>query len=72
MAPDLARHLAPGGHAVLAGLLTSQRRPLLARHRAFGLHLLEAREYGEWSTLVLGKCRAPAIFDRRSAPCSRI
>lgn len=53
MARDLARHLAPGGTAVLAGLLASQARMVLAAHRRQGLHLDFALREGNWTTLVL-------------------
>jgi ribosomal protein L11 methyltransferase len=53
MAGDLARVLAPGGRAVLSGLLARQAAFVLAAHRARGL-VLEARITIEgWSTLVL-------------------
>lgn len=53
MAPDLARHLAPGGYAVLAGLIARQERHVLAAHRAQGLRLVARIPMGEWRTLVL-------------------
>ncbi|WP_282606481.1 50S ribosomal protein L11 methyltransferase [Pelagibius sp. Alg239-R121] len=53
MATDLKRHLAPGGHVILAGLLTSQQRQVLARHRGQGMHLVRRLHFGEWTTLVL-------------------
>jgi ribosomal protein L11 methyltransferase len=53
MARDLADHLAPGGTAILAGLLDSQARMVLAAHRRQGL-VLEARvPVGRWTALVL-------------------
>jgi ribosomal protein L11 methyltransferase len=53
MARDLALHLAPGGTAILAGLLDWQERWVLAAHRRHGL-VLEARvSEGDWTTLVL-------------------
>jgi ribosomal protein L11 methyltransferase len=54
-APQLARHLAPGGIAVLSGLLTSQERMVLAAHRAQGLRLRQRLVQQGWSTLVLVK-----------------
>ena len=53
MAPALARHLAPGGVAILAGLLGSQARLVIAAHRRCGLRLERRIDDGEWSTLVL-------------------
>lgn len=55
LAPDLARHLAPGGRAILSGLLTTQAPEVLQAHLAQGLSLVEARSYGEWDTLLLRK-----------------
>ncbi len=53
MAQDLSRHLAPGGLAVLSGLLIGQERPIISRYRAAGLVLERRYHLGDWSTLVL-------------------
>jgi ribosomal protein L11 methyltransferase len=53
MAPHLARHLAPGGAAVLSGLLGEQEDEVLAAHCAHGLRPGDAIRLGEWTTLVL-------------------
>jgi ribosomal protein L11 methyltransferase len=53
MAPDLKRNLAPGGHAVLSGLLIRQENRVLSAHRRQGLHLVRRFRLGDWSTLVL-------------------
>jgi ribosomal protein L11 methyltransferase len=53
MAPDLARHIAPGGYAVLSGLLRRQEAAVLAPHRCFGLALDRRIVIDGWSTLVL-------------------
>ncbi|GAB5471545.1 MAG: 50S ribosomal protein L11 methyltransferase [Rhodospirillales bacterium] len=53
LAPDLARHLAPGGVAILAGLLTREGEAVLAAHRAAGLKLRSAQDLGTWRCLVL-------------------
>jgi ribosomal protein L11 methyltransferase len=55
MAPALAAHLAPGGVAVLSGLLGFQERQVLSAHLSQGLRLLSRIKRGEWHTLVLGK-----------------
>ncbi len=55
MATALAANLAPGGRAILAGLLTSQARMVLAAHRRVGLVLEQRLQEGAWSTLVLRK-----------------
>jgi ribosomal protein L11 methyltransferase len=53
MAKDLAGHLAPGGTAILAGLLETQARLVLAAHRRRGLVLEGKVREGPWTTLVL-------------------
>jgi ribosomal protein L11 methyltransferase len=53
MARHLAANLAPGGTAILAGLLDSQARWVLAAHRRQGLVLESALQEGRWATLVL-------------------
>lgn len=57
MAGALAARLAPGGTAILAGLLDSQARMVLAAHRRQGLVLEHRLVEGYWATLVL---RRPA------------
>jgi ribosomal protein L11 methyltransferase len=54
MARDTSRNLAPGGAAVLSGLLDRQAASVLAAHRPFGLRLREQIGEGMWVTLVLG------------------
>ncbi len=53
MAPDLRAHLAPGGMAVLSGLLSRQERMVLNAHRAQGLRLAGRVAVNGWTTLVL-------------------
>jgi len=55
MAADLARHLAPGGRAILSGLLIEQEAEVLAAHRALGLRCEARRHHGDWSALLLRK-----------------
>jgi ribosomal protein L11 methyltransferase len=45
--------LRPGGTAILAGLLGSQVRMVLAAHRRHGLRLESCLREGNWATLVL-------------------
>lgn len=54
-APDLAAGLAPGGVAVLSGLLERHERLVLAAHRAQGLSLRERHTIDGWTTLVIGR-----------------
>ncbi len=53
MARDLAVHVAPGGAAILSGLLAAQARGVLAAHRRVGLVLARRIEEGSWTTLVV-------------------
>jgi ribosomal protein L11 methyltransferase len=53
MARDLARAIAPGGIAVLAGLLRRQEASVVAAHRAQGLALERRLVIEGWSTLIL-------------------
>ena len=55
MAASLARHLNPGGTAILAGLLDWQARWVLAAHRRQGLVLERVYAEADWRTLVLRK-----------------
>ncbi|MBW4022106.1 MAG: 50S ribosomal protein L11 methyltransferase [Proteobacteria bacterium] len=55
MARPLAQHLAPGGHAILAGLLATQERMVLSAHRRQGLVLERRFPEGQWSALLLRK-----------------
>jgi ribosomal protein L11 methyltransferase len=53
LAPYLAAHLAPGGHAILSGLLNEQAAAVAEAYVAQSLHQVEAEEIGDWTTLVL-------------------
>jgi ribosomal protein L11 methyltransferase len=55
MAYALSQHLKPGGHAILAGLLATQERMVLAAHRRQGLVLEKRFPEGQWSALLLRK-----------------
>ena len=55
MAPALARRLAPGGAAILSGLLRRQEKQVLAAHRSAGLVLAGRKPIGEWTTLIMRK-----------------
>ncbi len=72
MARELALALTPGGTVVLAGLLDSQVRMVLAAHRRQGLRLERTWREGNWMTLVLRKAnragqlaRPPAVGPQR-------
>jgi ribosomal protein L11 methyltransferase len=53
MARDLAANLAPGGMAILSGLLVTQARWVLSAHRRQGLRLERTLIEGAWATLML-------------------
>ncbi|MCC7260651.1 MAG: 50S ribosomal protein L11 methyltransferase [Alphaproteobacteria bacterium] len=54
-APQLAAHLAPGGIAVLSGLLEEQEPDVIAAHEAQGLHVITHYVNKGWSALVMGR-----------------
>ncbi len=53
LAPDMARHIAPGGRAILSGLLVVQAESVLGAYRAQGFTLERREDLGEWSALTL-------------------
>ncbi len=53
MAPDLAARLAPGGVAVLSGLLRGEAVAVTAAHRAQGLRPGDRIDRGDWTTWVI-------------------
>lgn len=57
LAPDFAKHLVPGGHLVLAGLLESQEAGVRQACRRAGLRLAARLVNGDWSILWLRKRR---------------
>jgi ribosomal protein L11 methyltransferase len=57
LAPDIAAATAPGGHAILAGLIARQMEPVLAAYRAQGFRLVARGGSAEWPCLLLRKRR---------------
>jgi len=55
MAPEMARHLAPGGVAILSGLQVAQARGVEAVYAGHGLRREDRVELGEWVSLMLRK-----------------
>ena len=55
LAPDFARHMVPGGHLVLAGLLETQEAQVRRAARKAGLRLAARLVNGDWSILWLRK-----------------
>ena len=67
LAQGLARHLAPGGIAVLAGLLAADSNGVLAAYRAAGLSLVRKIDVDGWRTLVFERSRRPRSGHWRAA-----
>lgn len=67
MAHDLARTLAPGGRAVLSGLLRWQEPIVLAPHRSCGIVLDHRLVIDGWSTLVMRRRQRRHV--NRAAAC---
>ncbi|MFO1061760.1 MAG: 50S ribosomal protein L11 methyltransferase [Dongiaceae bacterium] len=55
LAPGLARALAPGGLAILSGLLEEQADAVLAAHRRRGLEEVERHVLAGWCVLTLAR-----------------
>ena len=53
LAPDMAAHLAPGGRAILSGLLVEQADEIVEVYQVQGLALETREDLGEWSALTL-------------------
>ena len=53
LAPDIAAHLAPGGWAILSGLLVEQADEIVEVYQGQGLALEMREDLGEWSALTL-------------------
>ncbi len=53
LAPDLAAHLRPGGHAILSGILNEQADEVAAVYAGAGLTETGREQIGEWTTLLL-------------------
>ncbi|MDR5654055.1 50S ribosomal protein L11 methyltransferase [Ruixingdingia sedimenti] len=53
LAPDMAAHIAPGGRAILSGLLVVQAPAILDAYAAQGFRLEWREDIGEWSALTL-------------------
>ncbi len=80
MATDLARVLAPGGEAVLSGLLAVQAEAVLVAHRRQGLRLSSRVDVDGWTTLLfrrpprrhrVSSVRHPSPFAVERRPATR-
>lgn len=55
LVPDMARHVAPGGKAILSGILATQAGEVVAAYARGGLALQRRDDFGDWSTLVVSR-----------------
>jgi ribosomal protein L11 methyltransferase len=55
LAPDLARHAAPRGFAILSGILNEQADAVQKVYVAEGYNPVASERIGDWTTLVLQK-----------------
>lgn len=55
LAPDMGRHVAEAGHAILSGILNPQADDVIAAYAAQGFSVLRRDEIGDWTTLTLQK-----------------
>ncbi|WP_095588294.1 50S ribosomal protein L11 methyltransferase [Actibacterium ureilyticum] len=55
LAPDMARHMASGGFAILSGILVPQADDVAAVYTANGFIVHEREEIGDWATICLQK-----------------
>ncbi|MBV0891901.1 50S ribosomal protein L11 methyltransferase [Paracoccus sp. Z118] len=53
LAPDMARHLAHGGRAILSGILTGQADEVVTAYADCGMTLERRDDTAEWATLVV-------------------
>ncbi len=53
LAPAMARHTAPGGRAILSGLLVTQAEGVLAAYARAGFALEQREDIGDWATLTI-------------------
>lgn len=53
LAPDMGRYVAPGGRAILSGILNPQAEEVIAAYAAQGFAVEARDEIGDWTTLVL-------------------
>lgn len=53
LAPEMAARIAPGGRAVLSGILVPQAEEVIAAYEAEGFTVERRDDLGEWTTLVM-------------------
>jgi ribosomal protein L11 methyltransferase len=55
LAPDMGAHVAPGGYAILSGILNPQADEVVAAYAENGFIVHNREEIGDWTTLCLRK-----------------
>ncbi|MEM9639741.1 MAG: 50S ribosomal protein L11 methyltransferase [Pseudomonadota bacterium] len=55
LAPDMARHLAAGGCAILSGILVEQADEVIEVYAGVGINLKHREDIVDWTTLTLGR-----------------
>ncbi|MEL6617535.1 MAG: 50S ribosomal protein L11 methyltransferase [Pseudomonadota bacterium] len=55
LAPDLSARLAPGGYAILSGILNEQADEVATVYTRNGNNIVDRTQIGEWTTLTLRK-----------------
>ncbi|MGP6087073.1 50S ribosomal protein L11 methyltransferase [Antarctobacter jejuensis] len=55
LAPDMSTHLAPGGYAILSGILTRQADEVVEVYTALGMPQIRRDVIGDWVTLTMRK-----------------
>ena len=63
LAPAIAKHVAPGGRAILSGLTEAQARTIEARTRSLGFAMEKRFILDGWTTLVIVRRNARATRD---------
>jgi ribosomal protein L11 methyltransferase len=53
LAPDMGRNIAPGGYAILSGILTRQADEVIEAYARSGINLVRQDVIGDWVTLTL-------------------
>ena len=53
LGPEMAAHLAPGGFAILSGILNEQAESVIEVYARHGFNLVEHQRIVDWSTLTL-------------------
>ena len=63
LTPELARHIRPGGTAILSGLTQTQARAIEARTRVHGFAIKKRIILDGWATLVITRRSARIVRD---------